>query len=227
MVSKIISKDSTERYQRWDLPLVEDVSKAVENAKHNKAPGLMTAEQIERIQAQAYKEAYDAGFEKGRTEGMAAGQGEIVHQGQLLGDLFHSLAQPFAVLDEDVENQLIKLSLAIARQLVRRELKVDPTQIVGVVQEAMAVLPVGSREVKVCLHPEDVRVVRTALSQANADKAWELVDDPGMKRGDCRILTRTSQIDATLEKRLAAIASQLFGGEREADKSASDNLPQR
>ncbi len=216
---KIICKQSTDQYQRWDLPMVEDVSGAVANAKDDKAPGLMTAEQIERIQNQAYKEAYEAGFSKGREEGMAAGKDEITRNAQLLDDLLQSLSKPFEKLDEDITQQLVSLSVAIARQLVRRELKIDAAQIVGVVQEAIAVLPVGSRNVKVCLHPDDVRVMHDTKVEMEIERNWELVGDPGLSRGDCRILTETSRIDATLEKRLAAIASRLLGGERETDKA--------
>jgi len=216
---KLICKQSTDQYQRWDLPVVEDVSGAVANAKDDKAPGLMTAEQIERIQSQAYKEAYEAGFTKGREEGMVSGKDEIARNGQLLDDLLQSLSQPFEKLDEDMTQQLVSLSVAIARQLVRRELKIDAAQIVGVVQEAIAVLPVGSRNVKVCLHPDDVRAMQDSLANMETERSWELVDDPGLPRGDCRILTETSRIDATLEKRLAAIASRILGGEREADKA--------
>jgi len=201
--------------------MVEDVSGAVANAKDDKAPGLMTAEQIERIQNQAYKEAYEAGFAKGREEGMMSGRDEIAHNGQLLDSILHSLSKPFEKLDEDITQQLVSLSVAISRQLVRRELKIDASQIVGVVQEAIAVLPVGSREVKVCLHPDDVRVMYEILTKTKMESNWELLNDPGLSRGDCRILTETSRIDATLEKRLTAIASQLLGGERESDKNSS------
>lgn len=217
---KLISKKSTERYQRWDLPMVEDVSGAVANAKGDRTPGLMTAEQIERIQKQAFKEAYEAGFTKGRAEGMASGKDEIIRNGHLLDDLLQSLSQPFEKLDDDVTQQLVSLAIAISRQLVRRELKIDATQIMGVVQEAVAVLPVGSRGVKVCLHPNDVKIMRDTLTKTEAERTWELVDDPSLSPGDCRILTETSLIDATLEKRLAAIASQLLGGERGTDKNS-------
>ncbi len=218
---KLISKKSTDQYQRWDLPMVEDVSGAVASAKDDKAPGLMTAEQIERIQNQAYKEAYEAGFAKGREEGMMSGQDEIAHNARLLDDLLQSLSRPFEKLDDDITQQLVSLSVGVSRQLIRREFKTDVAQIVGVVQEAIAVLPVGSREVNVCLHPDDVRVMRDVMTKAKTESSWELVSDSSLSRGDCRILTETSRIDATLEKRLTAIASQLLGGEREADKSSS------
>lgn len=219
-MSKVISRDATHGFERWDLPIVEDVSAAVENAKHGKAPGLMTAEQIERIQKQAFKEAYDEGYQKGRQEGMAAGKNEIEYKGKLLTEMFDSLSHPLEQLDETVEQQLVSLSLAIARQLVRRELKADPGQVIGVVHEALAVLPVGSQDVKVCLHPDDVVLMREAMVKTESDRNWSLIDDPSLTRGDCRILTKVSQIEATLEKRLAAVVSQLFGGERERDSTS-------
>lgn len=216
-MSRIITRDSTENFQRWELPMVEDVSAAVANAKEDRASGLMTAEQIERIQAQAFKEAYDAGFTQGRQEGMAAGQSEINNSMQLLNNLLDSLGQPFKQLDDDVEQELVSLALAVARQLVRRELKTDPGQVIGVVHEALAVLPIGLRDVRVCLHPDDVVLTRDALSRLEVERSWSLVDDPSLLRGDCRILTETSQVDATLERRLAAVVSQLFGGDRGED----------
>jgi flagellar assembly protein FliH len=218
-MSKVISRDTTHGFERWDLPIVEDVSAAVKDAKHGKAPGLMTAEQIERIQKQAFKEAYDAGFQQGRQEGMASGKGEVEYKGKLLAELLDSLTHPFEQLDESVEQQMVSLSLAIARQLVRRELKIDPGQVIGVVHEALAVLPVGSQDVKVCLHPDDVVLMREAIMLSEADRDWCLVEDPSLARGDCRILTKVSQVEATLEKRLTAVVSKLLGGERERDSN--------
>ena len=52
--------------------------------------------------------------------------------------------------------------MALARQIVRRELKTDPTQIIGIIREAIAALPVAARDVRVHLHPEDAAVVRAA-----------------------------------------------------------------
>lgn len=224
-MSKLISRESTEGFQRWDLPIVEDVSAAVSNAKHGQSPGLMTAEQIERIQKQAYKEAYDAGYKKGQQEGLRAGQNESEYKIKLLGDLLESLVRPFEELDDAVEQQLVSLSLAIARQLVRRELKADPAQIIGVVHEALAMLPVGSRDIKVCLHPDDVVLVREMMAQTESDRNWSLENDPALTRGDCRILTEVSQVEATLEKRLATVVSQLLGGERERDSRSLSESP--
>jgi len=221
MPPKLIEKARTAEFSAWQLPLVEDISGAVQEARHDKASGLLTAEQIERIQAQAYKEAYDAGFAKGQQEGLAAGAAEANDKAALMARLLQQLQRPFEQLDAQVEEELVSLALVIARQLVRRELKTDPGQVIAVVREALAALPVASREVKVCLHPDDLVLVREALAHTETERDWTLVEDPTLQRGDCRIVTETSRIEATLERRLAAVVAQLFGGEREQDATPS------
>jgi flagellar assembly protein FliH len=53
----------------------------------------------------------------------------------------------------------------------------------------------------------------------NAEEhAWKVVDDPVLARGGCKVLTDTSQIDASLETRLTAILATVLGGERSHDR---------
>ena len=224
-MSRGIIKNSSS-YQRLELPIVEDVSAAVADAKQNKSSGLMTAEQLQRIQEQAYKEAHDAGFAKGYKEGIQSGKHEITQQSQLLTKLLRSLSKPYESLDDTVEEELVNLCVTIARQLVRRELRTDPGQVIAVVREALKELPVASRQVRVYLHPEDVVLVQDAFSQNNAEREWVLVDDPALNRGDCRILSENSVIDASLERRMAAIVSQMLGGERSQDEPAPQSTSQ-
>ena len=162
------------------------------------------------LQEEAYKEA----FEQGLVEGRKAGEVEVRAQVDKLAGMFHDLAKPFEVLDAEVERELLTLAMALARQIVRRELKTDPTQIIGIVRDAIAALPVAARDVRVHLHPEDAAVVREHLAPTENERAWALVEDPVMARGGCQITTATSRIDARLETRLTAILSELMGTER-------------
>jgi flagellar assembly protein FliH len=164
------------------------------------------------LQAEAHKEA----FEQGLAEGRAAGRAEIRAQVERLSGMFYDLARPFEVLDTEVERELLTLAMALARQIVRRELKTDPTHIIGIIREAIAALPVAAREVRVHLHPEDAAVVRDNLAPTENERAWMIVEDPVMARGGCQIKTSTSRIDARLETRLAAILSELLGTERQS-----------
>jgi flagellar assembly protein FliH len=172
---------------------------------------LPTAGGLADLQAEAYGEA----FQQGLAEGRAAGQKEVVAQVERLSGMFHDLTRPFEVLDEEVERELLTLAMALARQIVRRELKADPTQIIGIIREAIAALPVAAREVRVHLHPEDAAIVRQHLAPTENERAWSIVEDPVMARGGCQVTTATSRIDARLETRLAAVLSELLGTERQ------------
>jgi flagellar assembly protein FliH len=176
------------------------------------AARLATVGGLADLQAEAHKEA----FEQGLSEGREAGRAEVRAVVERLSGMFHDLAKPFEILDEEVERELLTLAMALARQIVRRELKTDPTQIIGVFREAIAALPVAAREVRVHLHPEDAAVVRQHLAPTENERAWAIVEDPVMARGGCQVVTTTSRIDARLETRLGAILSELMGTERNA-----------
>jgi flagellar assembly protein FliH len=164
------------------------------------------------LQAEAHKEA----FEQGLAEGREAGRAEVHAQVERLAGMFYDLAKPFEQLDAEVERELLSLAMALARQIVRRELKADPTQIIGIIREAIAALPVAAREVRVHLHPEDALVVKQHLAPTENERAWQIIEDPVMARGGCRISSATSRIDARLETRLGSILSELLGGERDS-----------
>jgi flagellar assembly protein FliH len=187
----------------WTAP---DMGGAAHSQKMATVGGLVD------LQAEAHKEA----FEQGLAEGREAGRAEVRAQVERLAGMFYDLAKPFEVLDTEVERELLTLAMALARQIVRRELKTDPTQIIGIIREAIAALPVAARDVRVHLHPEDAAVMRENLAPTESERAWVIVEDPVMARGGCQITTATSRIDARLETRLGAILSELLGNERHA-----------
>ncbi|MDH5184074.1 MAG: flagellar assembly protein FliH [Gammaproteobacteria bacterium] len=146
---------------------------------------------------------------------MAAEQALIVEQSTYLAELLEGLTHPLEELDETVEEQLLHLTISVARQLVRRELKTDPGEIVAIIREALAMLPVGKREIQIYLNAEDMQIVKSSFSLADDDqRTWQLLEDPTISRGGCRLVSNDSQIDASVEKRLTAVATKLLGGER-------------
>ena len=216
-----IIRDDASGYQRWELPEVSEDTGSL-------ALGMVTADRLVKIQEQAFKEAQDAGFKKGYQEGLEKAQRELAQRvadqqqrAKRMEDLLRSLHTPFEQLDEQVENEVAALAIALARQIVRREFKAEPGEIVPVVREAINALPVAARHPQVHLHPEDGAFLRQALSLSGEHEHWKLIDDPTLTRGDCRVITENSRIDATVESRLRAIVAQALGGEREADQNHS------
>ena len=164
---------------------------------------------------------YEAGIAAGRSE-MQRQSAEIDARVRRLDALLGLLAKPLAELDSEMEQQLVLLALTVGKQLARRELKADPAQIVAIIREAVARLPIGAREVRVHLHPEDAATVRERLAPASLERAWTMVEDPAMTRGGCVVRTDSAQIDARLEARLNAIVSAIMGDERTGARGASD-----
>jgi flagellar assembly protein FliH len=204
MAAKGFSPEQLQSAQPWAAP---------DMAIQQRSATPPTAGGIADLQAEAYAEAYDDGLRKG----IAAGEEKLRLEVQKLDGMLHDLARPFAELDRQVEQELLLLAVALARQIVRRELKTDPTQIIGIIRDAIAALPVAARDVRVRLHPEEAAVVRQHLAPTESERAWQIVEDPVMARGGCEVVTATSRIDARVETRLGAMLSELLGSERAAD----------
>jgi flagellar assembly protein FliH len=179
-----------------------------------------------RVSEEERLAAERAQFVKGYEDGMAAARKEIdatlaklnariAHLDSILG----SLARPFEQLDAEVEQQLTLLALTVGKQMVRRELRTDPAQIIGVIRESVGRLPAAARDVRVHLHPEDAAVVRELLAQPSSERAWSIVEDPALARGGCIVKTDVSQIDARLDARLNAVVAAAFGDERAPGRS--------
>jgi flagellar assembly protein FliH len=174
-----------------------------------------------RVSEKEKAEAERAHFAKGYEDGVAAGRREI--EAQLaklrarmtqLDAILASLARPFEELDAEVEQQLTLLALTVGKQMVRRELKTDPAQVIGVIRECVGRLPAAARDVRVHLHPADAAVVRELLATPTTERAWNIVEDPALTRGGCVVRSDTSQIDARLDARLNAVVAAAFGDER-------------
>ena len=208
-----LSKPSSEKKDitSWDFPSFTGEATSVDvEIGHVKAP---TAGDLEKLQQQTIKEASKRGYEEGFAKGLKASEGKIAKQVASLKSVVKSLAAPFEEFDERVENEIVALAIQISKQLIRRELKADSGQIVGVVKEALTALPSSSQNIQLFLHPDDAALVKSAFS-LDDEARWKVVEDPVISRGGCRVSTDASTIDATIENRLLAIIAQALGDER-------------
>ena len=214
-MSKVITNETQAQYERWDLPDVGEgaAGSGITASPQIASPPLMTAGKLEKIQQQAYEE----GLAQGKKEGLEQGQAIIRTRVQALENICGQLENPLEALDHQVVDELTELTVQIARHLVRREIKTEPGQIIAVIRQALGQLPLASRSIRLYLNPEDAQYVRATLSDAAAENSWEIYEDPVLSRGGCRVVTETSQIDATVEKRLAQVVTELLGGDRGND----------
>jgi flagellar assembly protein FliH len=197
--------DKEKEFQCWDLP---DLGECAIDPSAGKATG-----NTEKLQQQAYEEA----FARGLVEGRDAGRQLIAGQSGRLEQLMCNLAQPYEDLDKRVEKELLALVFSIVRQLVGDEISEKPELIMAIVNKAVAVLPSASRDLRLHLHPEDAQLLHELLPDPDRERQWRIIEDVAVDRGGCRVVTETSQVDATVETRLNNIISALVAGECSQD----------
>lgn len=215
------SKDELGTLSLWDVPDVsvgtsEDIS--LEDAE----PTVLTAEDIDAVQTQAYQEAFAKGEKlgfaegkrKGFDEGKAQGYQESKHlleeKSEQVIELLKSLSEPFEEVDEEVEKSIVQLSLLIAKQVINDELKQDPKKILKIVKQALKALPVANNTVSIRLHPEDALLVKEGFANKEALQKWGLLEDPAITKGGCIVKTEFSQIDQTIEARVAEVITLIL-----------------
>ncbi|MFT6372793.1 MAG: flagellar assembly protein FliH [Gammaproteobacteria bacterium] len=183
----------------------------VPDPKPEQIRGVPTANEIERWRKDAQDEGYQEGLKLASAE-------SIKIQNRLL-KLINFLEHPFKLLNEEVEQQLSQVAVSLAQQLVKRELKTEPGEIIGLIRDLVGLLPGNTRSIRIFLHPDDASLVRNALSIEvdNEEQSWKLIEDVMITPGGCKIKSGSSNINATLENRLAALAASVLGGKREED----------
>lgn len=230
------------RRKKAEVKPVEEVIEEPEEP----VPQLPTVEEIEAIRSEAFAEGLAQGHERGYNDGKQLGQDEakeildaelanlaeqrqeLLQQQQELenrarefSDMLQFLQHPLHELDEVVEEQLVELATTIAKQIIRRELKTSPDEVVAVVREALALLPVSNRKVDVFLNPEDIPLVEATVHpqpEHEEESRIHLHEDASLTRGGCRVVSNDSHIDASVERRINAVATQVLGGERNDDQ---------
>lgn len=212
--------------ERWSLP---EVAGPIIGRERDAAKDAKELEQRARATLEtAQARGYEAGLAAARSETRAY-IATLEERIRRLDSVLNLLAAPLRELDAEIERQLSQLALAVGKQLARRELKVDPAQVIAVIRESVSRLPAQARDVRVHLHPDDAAVVRERLAVAGTDRAWSIVEDPTLSCGGCLVRTDTAQIDSRLESRINTIVSTVLGDERaqprgDADVAAVENL---
>ncbi|MDJ0806215.1 MAG: flagellar assembly protein FliH [Gammaproteobacteria bacterium] len=211
--------------QQWRPPVMDDPDRPAPRIEEVSTPqSLPTAAELEAIQSEAYDEGYakgrEEGFSFGHKEGLSKSQQEMRHYAEQMEQLLAIFSEPLRELDNQVERELLSLVIAIVKQLVRREVKSDPNLIIGVVREALSILPVASQNVRLVVHPGDAELIREVYALGDTEIGWKLAEDPVISRGGCKVITETSQIDATLDSRLASLIAPLLAGARALDSEA-------
>jgi len=177
------------------------------------------------LRQKAYDEGYAAGnqdgLKKGTEDGRASGkQAALGEHRANLEQLAKSLTQCVQQIDDSrsyMESaagaEVIKLAVAIARRVTKRQGAKDSNVLTDNLREAMK-LVVHSADVRIAVHPTQKQTLSDVLPQLRIQ--WpnvthvELIEDAALAPGGCSIFTTRGQIDADLDRQVDRVASDLL-----------------
>jgi flagellar assembly protein FliH len=202
---------------------------AVEGPRADTLTGtVVTAAEHERLLMEALAEGHALGFDAGREEGLAAG----VAEGYRLGEEAEGARLRSAVAAAEkaladirdtesqwtgaVEDNIAALAVAVARQILDREVRGSTAAFGELVRRALAEFPVDE-PVRIRLHPSDLATISTLPVPGDEplrvtggrEAAW--VADVVIEPGGCLIEGRTRIIDGRVDTALERLYRSLTG----------------
>lgn len=134
----------------------------------------------------------------------------------ILGTLATSLEELGRLRENVMKNStedMLRMVLVIAEQIIHCEVKANPEVILKTLQEALQ-SAISSDEYHVKIHPDDLAIVvenkPLFLASVNGLKNITLEADGNVTRGGCLVESELGQVDATIEEQLEELRRQLL-----------------
>jgi flagellar assembly protein FliH len=163
--------------------------------------------QIQRMEQQCeqrVKEARAAGLREGEAAARPRAAAEVQPVLEKLARSIEDLAQIRGRLRKQAEGDTIKLSLAIARRVLRRELAIDQDAMRGLVIAALEKLQ--AQEIcRVRTNPAQAAAVTACLRESASNARVEVIPDGSLQPGGVVFETNQGNLDASVDSQLAEI----------------------
>lgn len=186
-----------------------------------RAPRKLTSRDLANETARAAfalgrRRGYEQGLREGREQGFAQGarQREDLEAQQAadlarrLQPLLDGFRSGLAALESDLAADLVSLAIDIARQVLRRELALDPQALLPAAREALESVAEGASQLVLHVHPDDAALLRDRLDAVRSGRC-ELKADPALPPGSCRVEADTGIADAGFDERWQAVMASL------------------
>jgi flagellar assembly protein FliH len=174
-----------------------------------------------KARADGLKTGRDDGLKAGLEEGLNTGHKQAMTEGgKQMAGLFATLSSVAETLDKhrrELESvgieEVVQLSLSVARRVIKRQAAVDPTVLKGNLADAMR-LAVAAADVRILVHPSQKQLIDAELPAIKLNwpdlKHVELVPDESVEAGGCRLITNRGTVDAQIDSQLDRIIKELM-----------------
>jgi flagellar assembly protein FliH len=175
--------------------------------------------------------SFEGGRERGREEGRRAereavapaAEAEAEHRRRQLSDLMESFVRERDRYLHSVEQEVVRLALAVAARILRREAQMDPLLLTGAVRVALGHLAATS-EIRIRVPTKEADLwTETIAHLPNLPVKPLVVAEEGMLLGDCVIESKVGTVDLGIRAQLGEIERGFF--DRAGTANASPSQP--
>jgi flagellar assembly protein FliH len=186
----------------WSLASDAGVAVATPTPLYSAPSSEPAAAALLRDSERRVTEAYQKGLSEGEAAAAQRMAAQVNARIEQLSRSIEQLAAHRAKIQREAEPELVKLSLAIARRILRRELSVDPDALLGLLKAGLEKLE-SSDTHRVRAHPEHAPVLVRLLD--GAARQVTVVADATLPVGAVVFETSRGSVDAGLETQLREI----------------------
>jgi len=155
------------------------------------------------------REAYEKGFETGEKAGFALGEQKALVLIERLDAIIKELTSLKETITKELEPQMVELVFSIARRVIRKELTMNPDEIVAMAKEALTRLgKTGQIIIKIQPSLFDLFMKhKPELTEIYQDILFEI--DPSVAQDGCIIVGQTEDIITDVDEQLKNLIQDL------------------
>ncbi len=199
----------------------EEDSPAEPEGDSEQGAGIGTAERdahFEQRLAEETRRAFEAGRARGIDEGRrverealsASAAAEAEQRRRQMAGLVEGFAQASDRYLQAVEPEVVRLALAVAARILRREAQMDPLLLTGAVRVALGQLASAS-EVRLHVPSREAELWRETIAHLPKLAVKPLVvAEEKMRMGECRIESKVGSVDVGIRAQLGEIERGFF-----------------
>ena len=213
--NKFIADEDIIAVAEWDFGAVDQASirfaaklKAQAEAEQKDRDDGERAK-VDAIKQSGYTKGYEDGFAQGHAQATLDGQRQIAsyieNEGKQaaanFAKLFESAETRIAEAEQAIAKGVLELACEIARQVIRRDLTVNPNAVLPVIRESLTLLLTDGKAAVIRMNPVDAEMLADDLQSEFATLSLTLVPDGHVERGGCLAEANGTVIDGTVQRR--------------------------
>jgi flagellar assembly protein FliH len=189
------------------IPNAEETAKVIIEQAKREAQALISAamKKADLIQEQGYQD----GFKKGQDEALR----DKKFYSERFAKLETELIEHFQKSWDEIEPEMIMLSVEIAKKIVKHEIDSNSNVVLVTIREALRQLR-DRQDIKIWVNPDDYQLVISRKddikSFCDGIRSMEIVENRRTDKGGCLVESKNGHLDARIETQLNVVENAML-----------------